>query len=452
MSPSIVAALLTGLLLVGAAPAIAALPAGVDGQPLPSLAPMLERVTPAVVNISTQGRLQSDDLPLLRDPLFRWFFEDRRPRQRGTQSLGSGVVVDADNGLILTNHHVIEKADKIRVTLSDGREFDAELLGADPDTDIAVLQVAATDLTAIPLADSDRLRVGDFVVAIGNPFGLRQTVTSGIVSALGRTGLGIEGYEDFIQTDASINPGNSGGPLVNLRGELVGINTAILAPSGGNVGIGFAIPSNMADAISRQIVEYGGINRGTFGIAAQDLTPALAQALGIAARQSGAVVNDIEPNSAAAESGLQPGDVIVALGDRAVAGAADLETQLALRRIGDRIQLRVLRDGSQRTLKAQLADPYATYVDGASVAAILSGCRLKAVLDESGLGRLRGIAVGPVIEDSAAWERGLRKGDIIFEANRERVDTLDALGGIADNGLYQLRLRRGDRLITMVSR
>ncbi|MCB1799718.1 MAG: trypsin-like peptidase domain-containing protein, partial [Gammaproteobacteria bacterium] len=231
MNPIDVRALLLACLLVVALPAGAALPIQADDQPLPSLAPMLEKITPAVVNISTVSLVPAEDHPLLRDPVFRWFFElPRDAQRRRSQSLGSGVIVDAARGHVLTNHHVIEKADEIRVTTNDGRELKAELLGADPEIDIALLQIPAENLKAIPLADSSRLRVGDFVVAIGNPFGLNQTVTSGIVSALGRSGLGIEGYENFIQTDASINPGNSGGPLVNLRGELVGINTAILAP------------------------------------------------------------------------------------------------------------------------------------------------------------------------------------------------------------------------------
>ncbi|MGB5737139.1 MAG: trypsin-like peptidase domain-containing protein, partial [Thiohalocapsa sp.] len=236
------------MMCIGALPmrALGALPPQVNGEPLPSLAPMLERVMPGVVNISTVTQIATEQHPLLRDPFFRRFFDiPGRPREREHQSLGSGIVVDEKRGLILTNHHVIENADAIRITLHDGRRVEAELIGSDPETDVAVLNVPAEGLTEIGLADSDALRVGDFVVAIGSPFGLAQTVTSGIVSALGRTGLGIEGYESFIQTDASINPGNSGGPLVNLHGELVGLNTAILAPGGGNVGIGFAIPTNM---------------------------------------------------------------------------------------------------------------------------------------------------------------------------------------------------------------
>ena len=263
-------------------PSLATLPVAVEDGPLPSLAPMLERTTPAVVNISTSTQAPMRSQPLLNDPFFRWFFDQpQRRQQREQQSLGSGVIVDSQKGYVLTNQHVIEEAHEIRVTLNDGRKFKARLLGQDPEMDVAVLQIPAENLTAVKLADSQKLRVGDFVVAIGSPFGLNQTVTSGIVSALGRSGLGIEGYENFIQTDASINPGNSGGPLVNLRGELDGINTAILAPNGGNVGIGFAIPVNMVRSIMRQIVEYGGIERGVFGVTVQDMNAELSQAMGM---------------------------------------------------------------------------------------------------------------------------------------------------------------------------
>ncbi|RLA37654.1 MAG: serine endoprotease DegQ, partial [Gammaproteobacteria bacterium] len=258
MKPNLHRTLAALALGLAALHAEAALPVVVDGQPLPTLAPMLERVTPAVVNIATRGRVQQRENPLLRDPFFRRFFDLPAPRRnRPSQSLGSGVIIDADQGYVITNHHVVSKADAIMVTLRDGRELPATLVGSDPEADVAVVQIEADGLTAVSLADSDRLRVGDFVVAIGNPFGLGQTVTSGIVSALGRSGLGIEGYEDFIQTDASINPGNSGGALVNLHGELIGINTAILAPSGGNVGIGFAIPANMVSELVQQLVQHG---------------------------------------------------------------------------------------------------------------------------------------------------------------------------------------------------
>ena len=431
----------------------AALPTAVNGEALPSLAPMLEKATPAVVNISTVSAVRTEDHPLLRDPFFRWFFERPLEREKKrSQSLGSGVIVDARRGHVLTNHHVIEQASEIRVTLNDGRELKGELLGSDPDTDVALVQIPAQDLQAIPLGNSDRLRVGDFVVAIGNPFGLSQTVTSGIVSALGRSGLGIEGYEDFIQTDASINPGNSGGPLINLRGELVGINTAILAPSGGNVGIGFAIPVNMVEAIRRQIVDHGGVHRGTFGVTLQDLTPDLARAMKLAPDSRGAVVSGVKSGSAAARAGLRAGDLIVRLNDRMIGDAGDLKTQLALMRVGDRVTLKVVRDGKHKRLKARIADPFEHFVEGRKISRQFRGARLGEVVDESSLGTNAGIAVGPVVEDSPAWQRGLREGDVLFQLNRSRIKTLEQLREAAEDKIYRIKLRRGNRLISLVTR
>lgn len=445
--------LLGGLLCLVVGTTRATLPAEVDGQPLPSLAPMLEKATPAVVNISTVSSVRSEDHPLLRDPFFRWFFE--RPlerRNKRSQSLGSGVIVDARLGHVLTNHHVIEKAAEIRVTLNDGRELTAELLGSDPDTDVAVLQIPADELSAIPLGDSGKLRVGDFVVAIGNPFGLSQTVTSGIVSALGRSGLGIEGYENFIQTDASINPGNSGGPLINLRGELVGINTAILAPSGGNVGIGFAIPVNMVEAIRQQIIDHGSVNRGIFGVTLQDITPDLARALKLTPHIRGAVVSGVKTGSAADRSGLRPGDVITRMNEQAIASATDLKTGLALMRVGDPIAIQLIRDGKSRRITAHIGDPYEGFVAGAKISRKFRGALLGEVVDRSSLGTNPGIAVGPVEEDSNAWQEGLREGDVIFQLNRSRVKTLDELSRAALDKIYRIKLRRGKRLISLVSR
>ena len=288
----------------------AALPAAIEGQPLPSLAPVLEEVTPSVVNVYTQTRVRVRS-PLLSDPFFRRFFNiPDRPRERVSQSLGSGVIVDAEQGYVLTNNHVIEGADDIAVTLKDGRSMDATLIGTDPETDLAVIRIPAEGLRELPLADSEHLQVGDFVVAVGNPFGLGQTVTSGIVSALGRAGLrGLE-FQNFIQTDASINPGNSGGALINLRGELIGINSAIFTPSGGNVGIGFAIPSSMARYVMSQLVEFGEVRRGTLGLVVQDLSGDLAGAFGVSNGQ-GVLVAEVLEGSAADEAGLQPGDVIM---------------------------------------------------------------------------------------------------------------------------------------------
>ena len=323
-----------------------------------TIAPMLEKVLPAVVNISTRTRTKTVRHPLLDDPFFRHFFEipDARGRERQKQSLGSGVIVDAAKGYILTNHHVIEGADEITVTLRDQRQFTAEMVGTDPEVDLALIRIKARDLVALPVADSDAVRVGDFVVAIGSPFGLGQTVTYGIVSALGRSGLGIEGYEDFIQTDASINPGNSGGPLVNMNGELVGVNTAIVGPSGGNIGIGFAIPGNMASVIMEHLSEHGEVRRGQLGVAVQDLTPELAQAFSLEQR-GGAVVARVTPGSAAEQAGLRSGDVIVTLDGRAIAGSSDLRNAIGLLRVGTRIKVGILRKGKQLTLRAVIAAP-----------------------------------------------------------------------------------------------
>lgn len=441
------------LLLWGTGLTRAALPATVEDQPLPTLAPMLERTMGAVVNISTVTRIEVADHPLLRDPFFRHFFEIPKQERRESNSLGSGVVLDAERGIALTNHHVIAKADSIRVTLHDGRTVDAELLGTDPETDVAVLRLPtrglpAGTLTAVPLADSDALRVGDFVVAIGNPFGLKQTVTSGIVSGLGRSGLGIEGYESFIQTDASINPGNSGGPLVNLRGELVGINTAILAPGGGNIGIGFAIPSNMARAVMEQILLHGQVRRGEFGIAVQDLTPELAAALGVEGR-SGALVTAVEPGSAAAESGLRQGDLVLRLDGRPVNGAADIRTRFGLLPVGTKVTLEVLRAGRPLTLTGRIADPYRDFMVGERLSASLTG----ALLGEGRDGEAA-VQVGPVAKDSPAWASGLREGDRILSVNGERVQGLRELALMMrrSGGIYSLRIQRGDRLILLSRR
>ena len=433
-------------------PLNAALPTAVNGDPLPSLAPMLEKTTAAVVNIATTTHRKLRRHPLLNDPFFRWFFEEAPGRRQSQeQSLGSGIIVDAQNGFVLTNNHVIEEADEIRVTLQDGRSLSARLLGQDPEMDVAVLQIAAKQLTALPWADSDQLRVGDFVVAIGSPFGLNQTVTSGIVSALGRSGLGIEGYENFIQTDASINPGNSGGPLVNLRGELVGINTAILAPNGSNVGIGFAIPANMVRSIMRQIVEYGGIERGVFGVTVQDMNAELSQAMGVEGSR-GAVIAAVQPGSAAERAGLLAGDVVTHINDQRVANAGDLRTQIGLMRVGERFALEIMRDGQTRMLLAEIADPYAGFVPGEQINAELRGTRLGEVLDQSRLGTNHGIAVGRVTPDSPAWRLGLRDDDVIFQANRRRIAGLDELKTVAARGIWQLKLRRGESLVTLVSR
>ncbi len=319
-------ALVFAAVAVLAAPVAAGVPIiGPDGQ-VPSLAPLLKGVTPSVVNIAVMGKKSSEP-----------------------EMAGSGVIVDAKAGYVLTNHHVIAHANRIVVTLKDDRKFDATLVGSDPDTDIALLKIAARNLTALPIGDADRLEVGDFVLAIGNPFGLGQAVTSGIVSALGRTGLGLESYENFIQTDASINPGNSGGALINLRGELVGINTAIFAPGGGNVGVGFAVPINMAESVMEQLVANGEVHRGRLGVQVKDLTPELADSMGVAGQQ-GAVVDFVDVLSPGQRAGLAPGDIILSVDGDPVHGAADLRNRVGLTPVGHKIQLSLLRDKAPKTL------------------------------------------------------------------------------------------------------
>ncbi|HEY5719885.1 MAG TPA: DegQ family serine endoprotease [Gammaproteobacteria bacterium] len=451
--PSPVLILLLSLWLAPTAWA-GSLPSAVDGAPLPTLAPMLERVTPAVVNISTRGRVQIRENPLLSDPFFRRFFDlPQRPRTRPTQSLGSGVVIDAANGYLLTNHHVVDKASEITVTLRDGRELAGSLIGSDPEADVAVVQVPAGGLTEVALADSDALRVGDFVVAIGNPFGLGQTVTSGIVSALGRSGLGIEGYEDFIQTDASINPGNSGGALVNLRGELVGINTAILAPSGGNVGIGFAIPVNMAHELMAQILQHGEVRRGQLGIALQDLTPQLAEAFGIDQRR-GAVVAQVVAGSPAAKAGLEAGDVIVAINGRALRSSAQLRNVVGLQRIGEQVELGILRDGKPRTVQIEVAAVAVSESEGGALHPRFAGATLSDLGEEHPLyGRLQGVLVSRVERGSAAWLTGLRRGDVIVSVNRREVASLAELRAVPIEGdQLLLNVQRGNTALFILAK
>ena len=322
------------------------------GAPMQTIAPVVSRVTPGVVGISMHGRVREDN-PLFQDPLFRRFFNlQQGPIERETEAAGSGVIVDAREGYVLTNAHVVENATSIEVTTKDNRQFKAKLVGRDPGTDIAVLQIQGSNLTAVPLGDSDHLQVGDFVLAVGNPFGLGQTVTSGIVSALGRS-PGIEGYEDFIQTDASINPGNSGGPLVDLQGRIIGINTAIVAPSGGNVGIGFAVPINMARQVMEQLISGGEVKRGQIGVAIQDLTPDIAQALGTTHTQ-GAVIARVVPSSPAERAGLRTNDLVIAVNGTPIHNGVELRNRVGLSKIGDSVELTIVRGSSERTVAVRI--------------------------------------------------------------------------------------------------
>ncbi|MFN3919116.1 MAG: DegQ family serine endoprotease [Methylohalobius sp.] len=429
-------------------------PPAAEVQPqAPTLAPMLQRVLPAVVNIATSGKVIIEDNPLLNDPFFRYFFRDipSIPREQRTQSIGSGVIVDADNGYILTNHHVIKNADVIYVTLKDKRRLKAKLIGSDPETDIAVLKVEKNRLTAIPLGDSDKLQVGDFVVAIGNPFGLGQTVTLGIVSALGRTGLGIEGYENFIQTDASINPGNSGGALVDWHGNLVGINTAIIGPTGGNVGIGFAIPINMAREVMDQIIKHGGVKRGLLGVQVQDLTPEIAQAMGLEVNE-GALVSGVSKGSAAEKAGILAGDVIVKFDQREVKNAASLRNMVGLKRVGERATIELIRDGRPMTVTVTIGKPAPAGTVSGEIPP-LEGAQFGEIPQDHPLfGRVQGVMVTDVELNSPAWQAGLRQGDIILSVNRQPVRSVDEFIKLASRSPNRLllRIQRGDISLFLV--
>ena len=409
--------------LVFSSQTFAAFPESVDGQVLPSLAPMLERTTPAVVNIATKGKVVVRD-PFFDDPFFRRFFNTpNQQRERRTSGLGSGVIYDAKNGYIITNSHVIDKAEEITVTLADGQSFDAELIGKDPGADIAVIQVEAKNLKQIQLGDSEILRQGDFVVAIGNPFGLGQTVTDGIISALGRSGLGIESYENFIQTNADINPGNSGGALVNLRGELVGINTAIYGRSG-NIGIGFAIPVNMARQIAEQLIEFGEVKRGRLGFSAQDLNADLAKAFGIS-KSKGVVVASVEKKSPAEKAGLKVGDVITAVNGREVNNSAQVRNEIGLLRIGSEAEIKIIRNGKTRMLLATVKERVRKTVAGKSLSAKLEGAKFAETLADTTRGNTAGIEITSVSGKAAS--AGLLAGDIIISVNKRRVKTIQEM-------------------------
>lgn len=429
-------------------PATAALPFAVAGQTLPSLAPVLERITPAVVNISVSGtKVSEQQMP----EAFKYFFGENAPNSRGQaqpfRGLGSGVIIDANKGYILTNNHVIADADKIKVTLKDGHEYNAKLIGTDASSDIALLQIKAKGLTAIELADSDKLRVGDFTIAIGNPFGLGQTVTSGIVSALGRTGLKLENYENFIQTDAAINSGNSGGALVDLSGKLIGINTAILGPNGGNIGIGFAIPSNMANNLARQIIEHGEVRRGVLGVAGQELTPDLAEAFDIEA-QYGAFINQVTPNSAADEAGLQAGDIIISVNNNKIRSFSELRARIGTLGAGKTITLGVIRDGDKETIRATLKQVDNKLANASALHPNLEGASLVSAEEN------QGVVITKIKDRSVAAAAGLKQGDLIVGVNKDRVKNLAQLRKKLDqdNATLALNIKRGDQYLFLVLR
>lgn len=429
-----------------------------DARGIPTIAPLIDAVDDAVVNIAVVSERAAQSTPLFRDPFFQPFLppRDEIPPQRQL-SAGSGVIVDARDGYVLTNNHVVENADEIRVTLRDKRSFDAELVGRDPATDIALLRIEADNLTEVPLGDSEDLLVGDFVVAIGNPFGLGQTVTSGIISALGRSGINPEAYEDFIQTDASINPGNSGGALITLDGKLIGINTAIIAPNGGgNVGIGFAVPINMALTVKDQLVEFGEVQRGRLGVIIRDLTHDLALALGVEA-ETGAVISSVEPDTPADRAGLEAGDAIVAVDGAAVEGSADLRKKVGLRRPDDEVEITYIRDGVRKTADVRLADGGTTSpatrdsIGGEA----LAGVQL-APLDRShpAWGSIEGVVVSEIAPGSRAARAGLEAGDVITAVNRQPVVTVRDVDRILRDtqGAIALTVVRDGRLMLIVLR
>ena len=436
-----------GLLLVLSSTAWAALPAMVNDQEMPSLAPLVERVSPAVVNIRVSQTVNMRGH--FGDEAFRRFFGmpdgPSGGSSREVASAGSGVIVDAENGYIITNHHVVQNADEIQISTMDGEVFDAEVVGSDAATDIAIIKVDAKGLTDMPIGDSEGVRVGDFVLAIGNPFGLGHTVTSGIVSALGRTGISRDGYEDFIQTDASINPGNSGGALVNLRGELVGINSAIISRTGGNVGIGFAVPTEIANSIMRQILDFGEVRRGLLGVSIQPVDAEVAKALN-ASVTSGALITRVEPGSAAEQAGLQVDDIIVKVNEKKITNHADLRNTIGLMRSGDHVDIEYVRGDDRRTAGTALGQQQATASIGSQIHPGLMGAEFA----ENSATSSGGVEVISVEQGSPAAQRGLVAGDVITAVNRRPVRSLTDLNEIAaNNRILFLLVERGDRSLML---
>ena len=433
--------------------ATAAMPSQVPGQgALPSLAPVLEKVLPAVVSVQVEGTaVQGQKVP----EELKKFFGDEAPDQpqqpQPFEGLGSGVIIDAAKGYVLTNNHVINQAQKISVQLNDGREFDAKLIGGDDQSDIALIQLQnPSNLTQIAIADSDKLRVGDFVVAVGNPFGLGQTATSGIVSALGRSGLNLEGLENFIQTDASINRGNSGGALLNLNGELIGINTAILAPSGGSVGIGFAIPSNMAQTLAKQLIQFGEIKRGLLGIKGMEMSADIAKAFNLNV-QRGAFVSEVLPNSGSAKAGIKSGDVIVSLNGKPLNSFAELRSRIATTEPGSKVKLGLLRDGKPQDVEVTLDKSTSSSASAEMIAPALQGATLNDGQLKDGT---KGITISEVEKSSPAAQAGLHKDDVIIGVNRDRVQTIAEMRKVleAKPNIIALHVVRGNDTLYLLLR
>lgn len=425
-----------------AVPSHAAWPSFNSSQNMPSLAPMLETVTPGVVSISVEGTQKTTS----RIPeAFRPFLgRGGQPKEQPFKGLGSGVIIDAKAGYILTNHHVINNADEIKVSLNDGRSFTAKMIGSDPQSDVALIQIKADDLVAVKKADSDNLRVGDYTVAIGYPFGLGQTVTSGIVSALGRSGLNSQNLENFIQTDAAINSGNSGGALINLNGELIGINTAIIAPSGGNVGIGFAIPINMADNLVQQIIEFGEVRRGVLGIRGGQLTQELAKSFGLDTKH-GAFVSQVMDDSAAKEAGIEAGDIITKINGKTVKEFADLRAQIATMGAGSKLKLTIIRDGDEKVLSVTLKKGDGDDVNAGLIHPALDGAQLS----DNDDGVIKGVLIDDIKANSPAYLVGLKNNDVIIGADRTRVTTVADLRAYAKehSDVSALRVKRGNNIL-----
>ncbi|TCB83787.1 serine endoprotease DegQ [Enterobacter quasihormaechei] len=444
-------ALSVGLSLSASFPASAALPSQVPGQEaIPSLAPMLEKVLPAVVSVQVEGTArQSQRIP---EELKKYFGEEAPDQQaQPFEGLGSGVIIDAAMGYILTNNHVISQADKISVQLNDGREFDAKLIGGDDQSDIALLQVQnPSNLTQIAIADSDKLRVGDFAVAVGNPFGLGQTATSGIVSALGRSGLNLEGLENFIQTDASINRGNSGGALLNLNGELIGINTAILAPGGGSIGIGFAIPSNMAKTLSQQLIQFGEVKRGLLGIKGMEMSADIAKAFKLNV-QRGAFVSEVLPNSGSAKAGVKSGDVIVSLNDKPLSSFAELRSRIATTEPGAKVKLGLIREGKPLTVEVTLDKSTSSSASAEQISPALQGATLSDGQLKNGT---KGISVTNVEKSSPAAQAGLHQDDVIIGVNRTRVQSIAEMRKVLESkpAVIALQIIRGNDTLYILLR
>jgi serine protease Do/serine protease DegQ len=415
---------------------------------MPTLAPLIEKASPAVVNVRVKTKIDMSNNPLFNDPQFRRFFDlpENKPRRAPErQSAGSGVIIDAKKGYVITNHHVVDGASEVAVVLHDERELEAKVIGSDEGTDVALLQVDAENLKAMPIGSSDSLKVGDFVVAIGSPFGLNQTVTSGIVSALGRSNLRIEGYEDFIQTDAAINPGNSGGALMNLKGELVGMNTAIFSGrGGGNVGIGFAIPTAIVNSVKDQLIQYGEVRRGRIGIEIADLNPDLAKTLGID-KTEGALISRVQRGTPGEEAGLLAEDVVVELDGKSVKNAADLRNRVSLTQFGTTVNLKIIRDGKEKLVKVTLGK----MPKEEEVAEVEERPALEGAAFSDG----DGVTVSAVERNSPAWALGLRQNDQIAAVNRKPVETVDEFkSALKDGRQAALSVRRGDESLFLIVR